>query len=436
MQIDNDFINECIPVKLFKKGVKPFDYQYEGIKTLFGKTRFLIADDPGLGKTIQLIVAVNLIAQTSKKELKVLVIGTKSIVINWQREIDRWSNCNAKYTVINHDKLIGKNSEDYLKNWDVVIADESHFYLKNQDTLRAKMFLQVISTAERVWLSTATPASRSAVDYYMTLKILLPTLFGKWSKTQFMKKYCNKILDPWTPMGYRLDGFNQKTMPELNKVFKLCCLRRKQEEVKKDLPPLTFSDYFADVSHKNLLSYTPEEAKEITARLLEGKDLTAEQKEKLQHNALLKIPSMLELLNTYPTKKKVVIFAWHRSVVAAIVDSIKKETDRTVDFITGEVTSAVKRQELIDKFQESDLDTLVLNMQSGGVGVNLTAASTAFYMELPGSPIFWIQSLKRIHRIGSLNPVQIIKIMIPKSVDEQIFAILQERLANINEVGV
>lgn len=437
MQLDNDFIDQnCIPRNLLEKGVKPFDYQYEGVKTLFGKTRFLIADDAGTGKTIQLIVAVNLIQKLKDLPLKVLVIGTKSIVINWQREIAKWGNSCAEFTIINHDKMIGVGHEKYLRNWDIVIADESHFYIKNQNTLRAKMFLQIISTAERVWLSTATPASKSAEDYYLTLRILLPTLFGKWSMWQFKKKYCECVKDPWTISGVSYRGFHKTNILELNKIFKVCALRRRQEDVKKDLPPLTFSDYFADVNYKDLKKYTQEEAEDIKRRVMEGLEFGSDYQAEMQHNALLKIPSVLELLNTYPASKKVVIFAWHRSVVEKLVDQIKKETDRTVDFITGEVTSPTKRQAIIDRFQDSDLNTLVLNMQSGGVGINLTAASVGIYIQYPYSVSFWVQSIKRIHRIGSLEPVQIIKVMIEKSIDEYIFEILQERMGYIKEIGV
>lgn len=436
MQISNSFIDQnCVPDNLFQKGIKPFDYQYDGVKTLFGKTRFLLRDDPGLGKTIQLVCAVNLIQTKTDKPLKVLVIGTKSIVINWQREAKAWSNGSAEYTIINHDKMIGKDHEKLLRNWDIVIADESHFYLKNINTQRAKMFLQIIDTAGRVWLSTATPASKSAEDYYGTLRVLLPDLFGKWTKTKFIQRYCKRVVDPWCASGFKYIGFNEKMIPELNKVLKACSLGRKQEEVKKDLPPLTFSDYFADVNFNDVKSFTAAEAKEIVRKILAGEVLGDNYQADMKKNALLKIPSVLELLNTYPAEKKVVVFAWNKTVVTNLTEEVKKNTDRTVDFINGD-TSEKNRQAIIDRFQDpkGGLNTLVLNMQSGGVGINLTAATAGIYLQYPYTASFWKQSLKRIHRIGSKEPVQIIKVMIEKSIDEEIFKILQDRIDNIDQV--
>lgn len=441
MIIDNEFIlNNCIPASRGLAGEKPFDYQYDGIKALFQKNRFLLSDDPGLGKTIQAIVAVNLIQKMRdtplrrETPLKVLVIGTKSIIIGWQRKIAAWGTGNTEWTVINHDKLVGKDSSKYLRNWDIVIGDESQFYIKNVNTLRAKMFLQTILTAERVWLMTATPASKCASDYYVTLKVLLPAIFDKWSLSQFKKRYCERIAAPFTYSGYEYKGFHRKNILELNKVFQTCALGRKQEEVKKDLPPLTFSDYFVDAD--KVESFTKEEIAEIKSRILEGVDLGEHYQSILRRNAIAKIPSILELLNTYPADKKVVIFAWHRDVADKLVSEITLNTERKVDKITGEIVSATKRQEIIDRFQTGDLTTLVLNMQSGGVGIDLTAATVGIYVQFPSVASFWTQSLKRIHRIGSTEPVEIVKAMIAKSIDEEVFAVLQERLDYIEQVGL
>jgi len=315
-----------------------------------------------------------------------------------------------------------------------VIADESHFYLKNEETQRCKVFMQITQNAERVWLSTATPASKCASDYYVTLRLIIPKLYDKWSLKHFKRRYCQKIPDARAYEGYVYKGFNAETLLELNKVFKVCALGRKQEEVKKDLPPLTFTDYFADAPNSE--SFTDFEMEEMQNRIWEGVELKAEHQSRLRANALDKIPSVIELLNTYPARKKVVLFIWHQDVADKLVHEIRTHTDRTVDKITGQVTSAVKRQELIDSFQEGSLDTLVLNMQSGGVGINLTAASIGIYVQFPTVATLWIQSLKRIHRIGSKEPVQIIKCMIEGSIDERVFKILTERTDYIEKVGL
>ncbi len=164
-------------------------------------------------------------------------------------------------------------------------------------------------------------------------------------------------------------------------------------------------------------------------------ELSSQYQAVLRTNAIHKIPSILELLSTYPLDKKVVLFIWHTDVADKLVSEISK-TDRKVDKITGQITSELKRQDIIDRFQTGDLNTLVLNMQSGGVGINLTAATVGIYVQFPSVASMWIQSLKRIHRIGSKEPVQIIKVMIEGSIDEEIFSVLEQRLEYIEQVGL
>lgn len=401
-------------------------FQPAGIQSLVAKTRWLLADDPGAGKTIQLIAAVNVLQQHSDVPLEVLVIAPKGVVISWERHVAEWSVGPANYTIINHDKLITKDGKKYLKAWDVVIADESHQYLKNGNCQRARSFAVINDLSDVVWLSTATPASKSAEDYYHTLKILLPDLFKNISKSRFIGTFCNRVKDKWCYSGYKFEGF--KNQDELNKIFSKCSLKRKQEEIAQYLPELTMTDYFCDV--KGVAQVDDDLLEYIRA----GKEVPSEYHAALKHNALLKLPSVIELLESYPPEVKVVIFAWHRDVVAEYVKAIKEI--RTCDYITGEINDPVERQDKIDAFQEGDLNTLVLNMQSGGVGITLTAATKGIYVQFPYSAIHWKQSQKRVHRIGSKLPVQIVKVMIAGSIDEEVFSVLEDRVTNIERVGV
>ncbi len=172
-------------------------YQKEGIVALIQKSRFLLRDDPGLGKTIQLICAINVLARANPKTTHVLVVCPKSMVITWEREIEKWSTEDINWTVINHDKFISKGAEKYLKKWDLVIGDESHQYLKNINTKRARFFFALSDLSSTVWLSTATVASKSGEDYYATFKLLLPELFSKVSRSAFIARFCKKIPDRW-----------------------------------------------------------------------------------------------------------------------------------------------------------------------------------------------------------------------------------------------
>lgn len=407
-------------------------YQIDGVKTLVPKKRFLLADDAGLGKTVQAIVAANYKSYKESRSLDVLVIGTKSMRITWHREVTKWNNEN-NYAITNFEQLIGKNAKSFAKKWDIVILDESHLCVKNVTSKRCKAFLDLIKSVDTVWLMTATAASKTAEDYYVTLKVLLPTLFKNWTKTHFIKKFCNEVADRWSYSGKKYEGF--KNINELNAIFKKCSLKRKKADVAKDLPEITHSSRFAEVNPKDLMHLSEEDFYDIKSQVLAGVPLKQEYQAILRHNALLKIPSLIELLSTYPEDEKLVIFAWHQDVIDKIEEQIK-DTGRTVAQITGKISSENKRQELMDAFQEGKLNTLVLNMQSGGVGITLTSAATAIYVQFPTVVTLWTQSLNRVHRIGSKRPVEIIKLMIEKSIDERVFKVLESRLDDVEKVGV
>jgi len=403
--------------------LKLFPYQIDGVKALISKTRFLLRDEPGLGKTAQLINACKVIAARN-----VLVICPKSMVLTWRREINTWWPGTTDFTVINHDKLIGREFKGFLRAWDVVIADESHMYLKNGATQRAKAFMKIIPNSKRVWLATATVASKSAEDYHCTLKILLPDLMKDWKKDKFLKRYCKKIPEPFSYSGYKYEGF--QNMEELHKVFSKCSLKRTEKEVSLELPELTETDIPVEV----VCSMTPEEKEDLKNRIIAGENISPSYQEKLRESGLGKISSVIELLNTYPPDKKVVVFAWHREVVQQLKLAIEDECEsRTCSVISGEVTSSEERQQRIDAFQTGSLNTLLVNISSGGAGITLTAATVGIYVQFPHSVIHWVQSRKRIHRIGSKKPVQIIKLM-AKGVDEEIFKVLSERASYIKEV--
>lgn len=424
-----------------------YPFQKIGVEKLCMHTRYLIASDPGLGKTCQLINAVKVLQRIQPERLNVLVVCPKSMIITWGREVDLWGGRESHWTVINHDRLITKDFALLCRNWDVIIYDEAHLYLKNIDTKRAKACFVLNDLAKVVWLSTATPASKSAEDYYCMIKILLPSL--KVTLSKFRAMFCNEedaFIYTKKPLrkcksrqlasgmyenivrGY--SGF--KNVEKLKEIFSKCAVKHKTAEVASELPSLTISDYAVSGS----VSVSKKESDDILDYVSKGIEPPPHYQEVLKKVGLAKIPSVIELLSTYPSDVKVVIFAWHRDVVKEMVEAIRKETDREVGFITGEVTSANLRQTMMDSFQTGSLNVLVMNMQSGGVGITLTAATKGIYLQFPYTADHWIQSQKRIHRIGSKKPVQIVKVMIEKSIDEHVFGILEGRVKGVMEVGV
>ena len=426
-------------------GLALMDFQYSGVEFLAKRKRALIASDPGLGKTVMNIVAVNCLQKHMNRPLKmlppvalkVLVLCPKGMVITWQREIDKWS-MGGHYTIANWDKLVhlnDKRKEVLFTKWDLIIGDESHQAIKNPDTVRCMVFFnELVPLAGRVWIATATPASRSGLDYYCTLKLLLPKLFEKWSAKQFEREFCEAIPEgkgwngkEWYTI-YRYEGFKNTVI--LKELFSKCCIRHKKEVVAKDLPEKIFTEMEVEIDKRIAAQYLEMDIEQVMECIEKNKPIPAHMAHVMQATALAKLNDLVDLVESYPPDISVVIFAWHRNVV----EEIAKRLD--CPYIHGEVSSD-ERQIVIDKFQKKELNRLTANMQSGGVGITLTAASICIYVEFPHSVIHWKQSLGRIHRIGSKHThVQFIKMIGRNTIDREIFNRLQAREKSMEQVGV
>lgn len=437
-QYSDDFITECVPGKL-----KLFPFQYSGVRFLAERKRALIASDPGTGKTVMLITAVNTIAVerlADPKKLNVLVLCPKSMKLTWGREIEKWSTGRGNqinWEVHNWDKLVYEKRVADLKKtkWDIIIGDESHQAIKNPGAVRCKVFLKkMITGVERVWIATATPASKSGLDYYCTLCLLLPGLVDKWTARSFEQQFCERVPDPFSPAGYVYKGF--ANLHILKELFSKCCIRHRKEVVLPDLPPKRYSNIEVVVPESIVADFLDINEDYVASLIEKGEPLPGHIAHVMQACALAKVDDVVDLVSNYPEGESLVLFAWHRSVVHALVKGIKG-IGREVESITGEITSEIIRQNIVDRFQKKELKLLVLNMQSGGVGLTLTAASTAIYIELPHSPIHLVQSENRIHRIGTEHrSVNIVRVLGKGTIDESIFRTLDYRIKSMEKVGV
>lgn len=420
-------IDECVPV-----GLRLLNFQYDGINFLVERSRALIASDAGTGKTVMLITAVNTL--TKEKNLNVLVLCPKSMILTWKKEICKWSLEWNSWAVLNYDKLVAKKlSPELTRTWDIIIADESHQCIKNPKSKRGDVFLKkLIPNSKRVWLSTATPASKSGLDYYSTLKVLLPGVMKTWSARQFEKEFCNPVRDRFAYGGYRYEGFaNTATLKEL---FKVCCIRHKKEDVLSDLPPKIYTNIEVELPKDVIAEHLEIDTALVIECMETGRPLPGHIAHVMQATAMAKLEVAVDLIKNFPEDKSLVVFAWHRSIVHALREKLLCLKPVV---ITGELTDIDKRQEIIDGFQSGKYRILICNMLSGGTGLTLTKADTALYIEFPHSPIHLYQSENRIHRIGSEGSVvNIIRLIGHKSVDETIFKALDARIKKIEEVGV
>lgn len=126
------------------------------------------------------------------------------------------------------------------------------------------------------------------------------------------------------------------------------------------------------------------------------------------------------IANSLETEGRLVVFAWH----AETLRELARRFDAPV--IDGDTPTA-ERQRIVDRFQRGEIPVLFLNLQAGGVGLTLTAASNALVLELPWTPALLDQAIDRLHRIGQRAAVNAWLMMGRRTIDYPIWQMLQKK---------
>jgi SNF2 family DNA or RNA helicase len=465
---DSDDFDEIGELELGGGILRPF--QKAGVRYALAHERVLIADEMGLGKTVQALATLQ-----AAQAFPALVVCPASLKLNWKREAQRWlpgktiSVMNgqdeghpADVTIVNYDILDRfKNGQGggggNLKG---LIFDEAH-YLKNPKAKRTVTAKEITASkgASIVLMLTGTPVLNRPKELISLLAILgrLEKDFGGF--WQFAKRYCLAHKTRW---GWDMEGAGN--LQELNTKLRACCyLRREKREVLKELlpkqrvvVPLELSNRREyDSASQDLISYLRKQSMEDESFLKTLAALPEDERRKAMiHHAdsaeyrarqaehLVRIEALKQCLvrgkregivewvtNFLDSDQKLVLFAHHREVVedlASHFDSPK---------ITGD-TPILKRDEAVRRFQEDEACKLiVLNMQAGGVGLTLTAASNVAFLELPWRPADLDQAEDRCHRIGQHDQVTAWYLLGEEdTIDNEIWKLIDEKRSVVDAV--
>ena len=400
-----------------------------------------LADDMGLGKTLQ---AIAVITNLHKKKLseKTLIVMPKSLVFNWESEINKFSP-DLKvgiYYGTNRDMETFKNYEVILTTYgtirndieelkdiklDFVILDESQ-NIKNIYS-QANKAIMLLNTRYRLALS-GTPIENNLLELYSLFRFLNPTMLG--SIENFNRYYMLPI---------QKDN-DKNAMEELKKRIYPFILRRVKKEVLKDLPEKIEKTLFIEMNKEQKKFYEERRAYyyNLVHLSIKTNGLNKSQFSILQAlNELRQIASCPENKNPalYSNKKiavienaieavknnhKVLIFANYLSSI----DSICRElSERGIKYLsmTGDTKD---RHSLVDKFQnDSSYKVFVMTLKTGGVGLNLTAADTIFIYDPWWNKTVENQAIDRAYRLGQDNTVFAYKMILKDTIEEKILTL-------------
>ena len=416
-------------------------YQKAGVAYAGSVGRCLIADQMGLGKTVEAIASLEY-----RDAFPAIIVCPASLKENWKREINKWlphrtvnilsgkgNIANVDVNIVNYD-IIGRFVEPimHLKPMGLVL-DESH-YVKTSKTKRTEAVRDIakkVPQSGTVLLLSGTPVTNRPEELVSQLEILgmLSRFGGKWA---FLKRYTNAYHN-----GFGWDTKGASNLNELNmKLRQNCYIRRTKDEVLKELPAKTRNVVHVEPSGKGYAEYRKAES-DLLAFLAENGYRASDTAEHLRRTTVLKrlaadakMESVIEWIDSFleSCDRKLVVFAHN----VAIVDYLSGKYGNLR--VSGQ-DSMEDRQHAVDSFQKDPkARVIVLNLQAGGVGLTLTAGSDVCFVQQGWTPGEHDQAEDRCHRIGQQNSVQAWYLIGVNTIDEDIYDLIDAKRAVVDAV--
>jgi SNF2 family DNA or RNA helicase len=410
-----------------RDGLYPF--QVTGVDWLSKRKQALLGDEMGLGKTVEVLAAL-------PEKAAVLVVTPANVKWNWAAECRKWrpdltpvvlrgQNSfrwpqSDELVIINYDILPEwLESEDGNEARDVIlVVDEAH-WAKNWKTARAKRISGLAQRCGRAWGLTGTPLENRPPDLWGTLRSLgmAQEVFRSW--THFVDLFRGK--------RRRYGGYDwgkpKEIVPEL---LRRVMLRRRRTDVLPELPQKTYSTVVCDLNGElraRLDGLWDKWQKELTVGILPRFEDFSEVRAQLAVDRIKVAESVVAECEEQDVP--VVVFSAHVEPVRAVG---KRDGWAYID---GSI-SAAERQRIVEQFQGGKLKGVAISIRAGGIGLTLTRAWKAVFVDLDWTPAANMQAEDRLCRIGQENPhVEIVHLVSDHPLDQRVMELLTEKTAII-----
>ncbi|TYL52343.1 DEAD/DEAH box helicase [Agromyces mariniharenae] len=457
--------------RLSPRGLELMKHQIRFIESAReGHRTFLLADEPGLGKTAQSVLAASV-----ADAYPLLAVVPNVVKMNWAREVERWTP-HRRATVIHGDgDSLDAFADVVVVNYDVLdrhmawlstlgfkgmVVDEAHF-IKNLSSQRSR---NVLSLADKIRKNTpggnplllaltGTPLINDVDDFRAIWQFLgwiqgdkpSPALLGRLEETGL------------TPADHGFYAEARRTVIDLGIV------RRRKVDVAADLPDKRIADLPVELDDelgRSVRAAERELGNRLVGRfraLVESRNLRVGDLDEDQRDQFIRAVASAELEESKSAKSgenvftmvrrigqakaglaadyaaqlarsvgKVVFFAKHIDVMDQAEAALAARELRTVS-LRGDQT-AFQRQAAIDAFnKDPEVAVAVCSLTAAGVGVNLQAASNVVLAELSWTAAEQTQAIDRVHRIGQDEPVTAWRIIAAHTIDARIAELIDSK---------
>jgi SWI/SNF-related matrix-associated actin-dependent regulator 1 of chromatin subfamily A len=403
-----------------------YGYQKIGVKFIErADGRCLVADAPGLGKTAQAI------GYAQYKNLKTVIVCPLSVVVNWQREIKKFTGkdatiwdakhyygkLNAQFHIVHYDAVSKVIGELRKQEFDLLVCDEAT-YLKNRQTIRAKSILGSykerrkypgIKTKYCIFL-TGTPVMSRPIEAFALLNFLDKERFNNFF--HFTQRYG----------GWKGDA--PRNLQDLHDRTKDLVIRRKKEQILTELPAKQRNDLYVEL--------TKDEQKQYKELLREVFGKWKVEKPSIGHMPKLqgfliekKIPRLIEMVDEFlDNDKPILIFS---NYIAPLKLLQEHYGDKSA-ILTGEMNSK-DRQKSIYRLTSGEAKVGLFSLMAAGMGIDglQKQIDTVVFLNCDWVPANHEQAEDRTHRIGQKGQVQVYYMLCADTIDEYMRDILKEK---------
>lgn len=412
--LSDTLINDIESQELILDNLKvvPRGYQKFGSRYMIHQKHTLIGDEMGLGKTIEALTVMNHLNNKNKKHF--IIVCPLSVLINWEREVKRW-------TGLRTEVFHGGNRRTAMDVWvrtggallttyqtasvlvevlkfkiDFLVVDEAH-YVKNPGAQRSQSVYKLKNMSKLSTFMTGTPIENNLQEMIHLINVINPNVGSILRKKNYV---------------FGSEMFKKDASPTY--------LRRNREDVLVELPELEERELWVGFSKKEYDNYlhTLTNGHLMGLRQVAWSGGSRSKSPKL--DALMEICEMARDDN-----RKVIVFSYFKKVLETIEIALNSGT--TFGPINGSVSNS-NRQIMIDDFSQSGSGSVLLSqIEAGGVGLNIQAASVIILCEPQYKPSTENQAISRAYRMGQSNNVLVYRILTENSIDERIVEILQKK---------
>lgn len=410
--------------KILNFELKPF--QAIGCLYMLLNRRVILGDEMGLGKTIQALASVVLSDQKP-----CLVICPNILKLNWENEIDihfknqkfellkAKSKKDSDFYIINYESV--HNHLDKIKEigFKSVILDESH-YLKNEKAKRTISSLKAIKNIEYRFALTGTAILKTPVELISQLKAINQLdCFG--NENDFIEKFCGNSNTQWGK-DLRKGASNIDILNRELREF--CFIRREKDMLGKDLPDKKRTYIYLNTKTRDY------QRKHKEFLLLNKKEKVQKLEELRQHAAKDKLNSSKEWIDNFlETEKKLIVFAYHKEIQNKLIEFYPNAAK-----ITSNMTDKDRDNNKHRFMTDDNCKLIICSLKSSSVGLTLTAASDALFVEMDWCAANNTQAEDRCHRIGQKNNVNIWYLISKGTIEEYILNVVEKKRSLLEKV--